>query len=151
MFEVWKLNRQLRRVQRVFANDYKKLVKRKAPPEEFQKLDASEYFEVQEAEKALDWAVGNRLHREARSLDVEVPPYGDNQMWFHDEENSRVWLTSLTSKGRAHVRKLIDEEKARRFEVKTRWVTKFILPFLAALIGLIGALTGLVAVLEHKK
>jgi hypothetical protein len=116
MFEVWNRTRELRRVQRAFAKDYKKLVKRKAPPEDFQELDASEYFEVREAEKAVEWAVGNRLHREARSLDVELPPYEDNQMWFHDEENSRVWLTS---KGRAHVRKLIDEEKGRRFEVKT--------------------------------
>jgi hypothetical protein len=148
MFEVWNRTRELRRTQRAFAKDYRKLVKRKAPSEDFQQLDANEYFEVRQAEKALDWAVGNRLHREARSLDVEVPPTNDMEMWFHDEENPRIWFTP---KGRAHVRKLIDEEKGRRFEVKTRWVTKFILPFLTALIGIIGALTGLVAVLQHKK
>ena len=56
----------------------------------------------------------------------------------------------LSAQGRGHVRKLIDEEKARRFEAKTRWVTKFIVPLLAPLVGIIGALTGLIAVLRHK-
>jgi hypothetical protein len=46
---------------------------------------------------------------------------------------------------------LIGEEKARRFEVKTLWVTKFWIPLLAASIGIIGALTGFFAVLQHKK
>jgi len=50
-----------------------------------------------------------------------------------------------------HLRKLVDAEKARRFEIKTLWVTKFWLPLLAALVGIIGALTGLAAVLQHKK
>ncbi len=57
----------------------------------------------------------------------------------------------FTPRARSHLRKMIDEEKARRFEVKTLWVTKLILPLLAALIGIIGALTGLVAVLHHQK
>jgi hypothetical protein len=57
-------------------------------------------------------------------------------MWTSDPEIRR-WFSA---KGRTNLRKLIDEEKARRFEVKTLWVTKFWLPLLAALVGIIGAL-----------
>jgi hypothetical protein len=57
----------------------------------------------------------------------------------------------LTPNGRYQARKLIDAEKARRFEVRTLWVTKIILPLAGVLVGIIGALTGLVAVLQHKK
>ena len=60
-------------------------------------------------------------------------------------------ITLLTSHGRAKVRSLVDAERSRRFEAKTLWLTKFWLPLLAALVGIIGALTGFVAVLQHKK
>jgi hypothetical protein len=36
------------------------------------------------------------------------------------------------------------------FEVKTQWVTKIILPLAGVLVGIIGALTGLVAILLRK-
>jgi hypothetical protein len=148
MFDVWKLNRQLQKIQKSFAKEHQKLVKRKAPAEDFQNLDYDEHYAIEDAEKAIDLTVGTRLFHEARSLDVETPPFTDEEMWFKDDENDRIWFTS---KGRAHVRRLIDEEKARRFEVKTRWVMKIILPVMTALIGIIGAVTGLVAVLGHKK
>jgi len=148
MLKVWRLNWHLRSIRRSYAKQHKQLEKRKAPSDEFQELDADEYFDMQEVEKEIDAAVGNRLFHEARSLDVETPPISDEQMWFHDDENSRVWFTP---KGRAHVRKLIDEEKARRFDVKTRWVTNIIIPLAALLGGIMGAITGLVAVLQHKR
>jgi hypothetical protein len=91
------------------------------------------------------------LHREAFRLDLEVPPFTDAHVWNQVTTSDGEKETYLTSYGRHEVRKLIDAEKARRFEVKTLWVTKFWLPLLAALIGIIGAATGLVAVLQHKK
>lgn len=71
-------------------------------------------------------------------------------MWTEytsDGTNYRYWLTGT---GRSKVRKLIEEEKARLFEIKTLWITKLIPPVLVALIGIIGALTGFVAVLRHR-
>jgi hypothetical protein len=83
-------------------------------------------------------------------LDLEQPPTSDSKIWMTDDVNGeRVIL--LTHHGRALARRAVDAERARRFEVKTLWVTKFWLPLLAALVGIIGALTGLVAVLQHKK
>jgi hypothetical protein len=64
-------------------------------------------------------------------------------MWQRDEYGQRVWLTP---KGRAHVRKLIHEEKTRRFEAKSRWI-----PLLSVLLGIISTSTALVALLQQKK
>jgi len=63
-------------------------------------------------------------------------------MWDRSPEGS-----TLTAKGRTYLRKLIDEEKARRFELRVRWV-KLLMPIIAALAGLVGALTGLVLALK---
>jgi hypothetical protein len=148
MSSLWKLKWQRWRLGRQVLKDRKKLLKRKAPREEFERLDFDEYTSFTEVEHDIDLEIGRRLFDQARSLDVDTPPANDLQMWYHDENRRNIWFTP---KGRAHVRKLIDEERARRFDVKTRWVTKLILPVLAALIGIIGAITGLVAVLQHRK
>jgi hypothetical protein len=102
---------------------------------------------VAEAERAFDVKVGLRLAQKARIFDIETPPITDTEMWDYDQESGAKWYSA---KGRTYLRKLIDEEKARRFEVKTLWVTKFWLPLLAALVGIIGALTGLFAVIHRK-
>jgi hypothetical protein len=148
MFKIWQLRWRRSRIQRSCAKDYRKLERQKAPKEKFEELDADEYYEVREVEQELDCETGLRLWGEARSLDVETPPLSDDQMWFHHADGKRVWLSS---KGRAQVRKLIDEEAARRFEVKTQWVTRLILPLLGLIIGVLGAITSLIAVLHQKK
>jgi hypothetical protein len=102
-----------------------------------------------EAKKNLARELSVSLLTEADDLDLELPPRSDSKIWQPDVNGEPITL--LTIRGRAQVRTLIDAEKARRFEVKTLWVTKFWLPLLAALVGVIGALTGLVAVLGHKR
>jgi hypothetical protein len=82
------------------------------------------------------------LHKCA-SLDIEPPDRMNQEYWASDPG-------VLSPKGRLYVRQFFDAEKARRFEVKTLWVTKIILPLAAILVGIIGALTGLFAVLRHK-
>lgn len=89
----------------------------------------------------------DQLLEEAREYDVEVPQITPDFLEDSIFGNRKF----LSMKGRSRVRRLIDEEKARRFDVKTRWVTKLILPILVALIGIIGAITGLVAVLRHTR
>lgn len=106
--------------------------------------------------------ITSRLQAETEPYDVEVPLIDvedgldtDGKMWEHVRDPAKVGVQEgrvfLSSRGRAHLRKLIDEEKARRFEAKILWLMKFWLPLLASLVGIIGALTGLVAVLQHKK
>lgn len=98
-------------------------------------------------EAAIDCELGLRLAREANSLDIETPPSDQKEMWTEHKDSGMTWLSRA---GRVYVRKLVYEEKARRFDAKTLWVTKFWLPLLASLVGIIGALTGLIAVLHNK-
>lgn len=148
MSMLWYLKYRRWRLRRAFAKDVKAVEERKGSHDEFNQVYADYHYDLEQAEQVIDEEVGTRLFNEARSLDVEIPGPSANEMWMRGDDGSSRWFSP---KGRAHVRKLIDEEKSRRFEVKTLWVTKFWLPLLAALVGIIGALTGLVAVLEHKK
>jgi hypothetical protein len=142
MFELWKLKRQRRKVSKAYQSDLRKLAKKKAPQEERYVVQSQEYYELQEIDRALDMEISDRLFRKASELDVEFPPPVDGAVWFKDEHSGRVWFTP---KGRNLVRKLIDEEKSRHFEVTTRWV-KLLSPLIAAIAGLVGVITGLVAV-----
>jgi hypothetical protein len=146
MFELWKLRRRRRKVFNAYEKDIEKLQTKKAPADERYALEAQQYFETNEIDQEIDREIGHRLHTEALELDVGLPQLKDEGMWIHDDNSNRVWLSAS---GRSQVRKLIDQEKGRRFEVTTRWV-KLLLPIIAALAGLIGTITGLAAVL-HKK
>lgn len=141
------MNRALRNTQRSFEKDREKLRKKKARSEEFLSLDSEEWFQVQDIEKAIDFTISQRLSHEARALDIEQPPYYDKTMWVDDRDVGKVWLSG---KGRAYLRAQIHEQKAKHFESNTLWVTRFWLPLITSLIGVIGALTGLIAVF-HKK
>ena len=81
-------------------------------------------------------------------LDILIPTLESEGIWVQDPNTGRIWLSS---QGRFAVRKLVDDEKARRLKGRTRWVTTLILPLLAGLVGIIGALTGLIAVWQHGK
>jgi hypothetical protein len=138
-FAQWKLERRVKKAMLVYAHK-----------RELAGADATEvrrFFGTLDIQKFLDFAAGQDLCYEARSLDVEVPPVTDRDMWVKYDELAGE--STLTSKGRLHLRKHIDEEKARRFEVTTLWV-KLLLPVILAVAGLIGTIAGLVAVL-HKR
>lgn len=143
MFEISKLKRQIERTWRSYAEQHEELKKRNAPQNQLDQLEASADFAVQENEHEIDWIVSTRLSHEARSLDVETPPLSNEEMWEHDAGGLRVWLTS---KGRAHVRNLIHEERKRRFEGKSRWI-----PLLSIVLAIIGTITSLVALTVQRK
>lgn len=146
MFDLWRLKRSRRKVARAYERDFQKLRKKNATSEEFEELEHSEHEELRMEDDAINAFLSDKLWEEAREYDVEIP-LGEGS-WEDSIFGNRRYLTMAT---RSQVRHLIDEEKSRRFEVKTRWITRIILPVVAALVGVIGALTGLVAVLQHKK
>jgi hypothetical protein len=148
MFEIWKLNRALKKAHDTYHKKRKVLAESDSTtPDDYAELEADDYYHVQDIEKAIECELSDRLCREARSLDVELPAFKESGLWLHDGEIGRTWLKP---EGREHLRTRIYNEKARKFEVKTLWATKLIIPLASLLIGIIGALTGLFAVL-HKK
>lgn len=145
MFELWLLKRSRRKVVRAYERDRQKLKKKKnRGPGEFEELEHNEWQALQVEDNSINAFLSDQLWHEAREHDIEIPK-GEG-VWEDSLYYDRKYLSMPI---RSQLRRLIDEEKSRRFEVKMLWVTKFILPILGALVGVIGAITGLVAVLRH--
>jgi hypothetical protein len=149
MLRIWKLKRARARIDKDYEEKMAALRnKKEAPNYEFGEVE----YDYHERRKDIDGAIEYRLSQilldKANDLDVPKPPYTEKQLWDQDEQDGEV-LIWLNVNRRAHLRKLIAEEMTRRFESRTLWVTKFWPPLLGALEGIIGALTGLFAVI-HK-
>jgi len=82
----------------------------------------------------------NDLLKEAARFDIPVPTVDPPDLEEFEE----------TPEFRAQLRKSIDDEKTRRREVTAWWWTKVVIPAISIIIGLIGAITGLVAVLHRR-
>jgi hypothetical protein len=147
MFDLWRLKRSRRKVVRAYERDRQKLKKKKnRDPGEFEELEHAEWQALQAEDDAINAFLSDQLWHEAREHDIEIPK-GEG-VWEDSLYYDRKYLTMGT---RANLRRLIDESKARRFEVKTIWMTKLILPILGGLVGIIGALTGLFAVMHRNQ
>lgn len=114
---------------------------------EFYALVKTQYLKIDSINLQIESFRSNQLIRKAIALDLEYPPESEPELWS-DKEVLGVKFRVLSPRGRSVVRSKIDAEKARRFEINTLWVTKLILPLLAACVGIIGALTGLIAILR---
>jgi len=82
----------------------------------------------------------DRLKEDADRLDIVIPD---------DVRHVRTPMGDiLSAQIRADLRRRIDEETTRRREVHAWWWKTIILPAMTALIGVLGALTGLVALVR---
>jgi hypothetical protein len=99
----------------------------------------------------MDKLSSSRVCWKAYALAIDKPDGRDEEYWKEPPSFYENKEKYLTPKGVRYLESLIDAEKTRRFEAKTLWVTKFWLPLVASLVAIIGALTGLVAVLQHRK
>lgn len=87
------------------------------------------------------------LIAEARRLEVPIPPIYDSQSIAQEEWEEGIYMYrwALSDLGRAKLREAIRSERRARHEDRIRWLA-WATPF----IGVIGAITGLVAVLTRK-
>ena len=150
MFDLWRVKRRKRKVQLQFREDEAKLRKaNNATSEQFAVLDAEEYDTLKFFDATIDSILSDRVWEEARELDIDISSFqGDKSVWQSHELFDRSFLSA---KARSQLRKLVDEEKTRRFEVTTRWIKliSMLAPVLGAAAGVIGAMIGWVAI--HKR
>ena len=140
MFKLTKLRWQKRTIEKSYEPEITKAFKAK-DEQAIHTLTSELDYAVRPIEGKIFAEIIRRITEEAETLDVDIPPYNlKDGFWGWDGYSQ---LTYLTPRGRSHLRKLIDEEKARRFEANARWI-KLLLPLVAALAALVGALTGLV-------
>lgn len=103
---------------------------------ELEQLLAEESSEVSPVLEQIDALKTARFFQIANRLMVPLPDYNDKESWEHRHyDRGRV----LTSKGFWDLKKLIRQEKRERREGFIIWI--------AALTGIIGACTGLAAVI----
>jgi hypothetical protein len=145
MMEVWRLHRKRRKI--VARADREAAAALKANDDKAShEIEVDCYLACQKIDQCISRFSDQAIRQEAQELDVAFPRLDDEEMWNRDEDQCLL----LSFRGRTYLRERIDAEKTRRFEAKTLWVTKFWLPLLAALVGIIGAMTGLVAVWHRK-
>ena len=80
-----------------------------------------------------------RIQEEAERLGIPIPPFLDAESW-EQGFNPNIFL--LSSKARLQLCGEIRKERRRRWEDRTLWISRILLPLLA----LIGAMRGLVSV-----
>jgi hypothetical protein len=145
MLRIWELKRARARIDKDYENKMAALrIKEKPGPYEFSEAEYDYHERRKDIDGAIEYVLSQVLIDKANALDVPKPPYSQKELWDQDEQDGEVAVW-LNVNGRAHLRKLIAEDKARRFESNTLWITKFWLPLLVALVGVIGTLLGFFA------
>src|SRR6266849_2583394 len=109
-------------------------------------LEQDRRFEIDVHDEDEDAYLTKKLLAQARSLRVPVPhrynqDKTESDHWYEGHYTGRWYLTS---RGIAALREEIRRELKARHEGRAHWVV-----WLSALTGVIGAITGLVALLTH--
>jgi hypothetical protein len=138
MFELWKLQKRRRQIKN---RHYKFDPKKNAP------IMIGEFLEernrdLADVQQRIDDYTADQLLKEAEKYDVQLPAIDPPELYF---------TYVRTAAYRIEARKLIDDEKTRRREVRGWWWKNVIVPGLAAATGLVGAITGLIAIIYGKK
>ena len=110
-------------------------------------LESDRRFEIAMHDEEEDAHVTKQLLKQARRLRVPVPhryneDKSESEHWY-DGYHTGGWY--LTNRGIASLREEVRRELKARHELRTQWVV-----WISALTGLIGTITGLVALLAHQ-
>lgn len=132
-WKIYKLNKESEKIE----NNYKKL-KKTAKGDEYQSLHAEEGDEILPILEEVNSLRTKYFCRYANKLLVPRPDYQNKDFW---QDRYYGYGRNLTDKGFWELKKLIRQDKRERREGCVVW--------LAALTGIIGAATGLAAVLSR--
>jgi len=140
MFEAIKYRWQLRKLEKECSTIEQSYVKHRKglSRKQLEELDAEEDSEIWPVLEEINSLKTGRFCQVANRLMVPLPDHKDKELW-QDQSYGRGRV--LTSKGFWELKKLIRQEKRERREGFVVW--------LAALTGIIGATTGLAAVLTR--
>jgi len=139
-----KLEWQRNLLERAYSSDIAKA--RKAKDEEkARELIEEQRFEMDMHQEDEDKYITDMLLRQARKLRAPIPHKKDDSdkesdHWYQGHYTGRWYLTNI---GISALRKEIRSEIKELHEVRSKWVV-----WLSALTGIIGAITGLVAVVS---
>jgi hypothetical protein len=141
-----KLEWQARMVDRAYKKDIAK-ARASKDREAVRELQDQHREELAMMREESDDHLSAQLIRTARRLRVPVPPLMDeeHELTVDWERGSRLGMVYLSDRGIAKVREAIRAEQRWRQEHRAHWVL-----WLSAATGIIGALTGLLAILGDR-
>jgi len=128
----WQLHFELQHIDKLYASLVANAVEL-----DRERLDAEWALERLRIDEEQQGIVTERLRRNATRLLIPLPVIS-SENW---ERGSQTGIWHLTSEGAAKVRRALHEERKRRQDI---W-----LPWLAVVVGLIGASIGLVVTLKE--
>ncbi len=135
--KLFNYSRKRERIRKLYSKDLE-VAKKKDDREEIQSLLSALDYEQSEPEEKIKLLKTQYLISIADKLSLPTPPITEKEEGW--EESGFSGRHVLTNKGITELRSLIRQEKRERYELIFRWVS--------ILIGLIGAIIGLVAVLN---
>jgi hypothetical protein len=153
IFELWKLKRKKSELFRQIIKDLSSVGKTGNPPDIVPRF-AAKVARFEQLTDEIQFIYDQRLERQAQRLDIEPP--SEESAWKPqpqqpEQDVDLIGFRVLTPSGRMSLRRRIDEERTRRREVKAWWWKNVIIPAIAALTGLAGVITGMIAVIYSKK
>lgn len=142
----WRLSWQRTLLDRAYAKDISAARKLK-DREKVESLECDHRFEIDLHDEEEDAYLTKKLLSKARKLRVPVPhryneDKTESEHWYEGRYTGRWYLTT---RGFSALREEIRREVKARHESRAQWIV-----WLSALTGVIGAATGLIALLLHK-
>jgi hypothetical protein len=140
MFELQRYQRSLNKTNKYYSNLIEKAQKEKKSQDEVESLVSEMFNETGIIGEKISLLLSRNWVQKAEKLMLPYPDYGDTEYWVKTVYSQHGYF--LNAKGVTKIRNLIREEKTAQ--------RKGILDYAVLLIGLIGAITGLIAVLVSK-
>ena len=135
----WKLRRLQRRKEKILASykrDKDRAARDKKPRDEIENIDRDAMFESDLMDDEIESLASRYLIQSAQSLLLPIPEYSrDGDAWVESKITGRFRLTRTAM---STLRSKIRIERKERRESSMLWI--------AALTGVLGVLTGLIAV-----
>lgn len=132
-----KLFRQKEAKRSAFAADIRKAHKEGEPRKNIQSLEGQSYYEEKMIDEEISILATDQLLHKARRRFVTIPSHSTEGMWEQCEIISTRYV--LTNEGISELRSALRKEQKEQVEV--------VILIFATLTGVIGAVTGLVAVI----
>jgi septal ring factor EnvC (AmiA/AmiB activator) len=145
-----RLELERRQLERKFTEEMREAHRQKKSRDERESLREACQWEIDEVQEEIEELFTNDLLEQATRFRVSIPPYFDECRARSDdwrELRTRPGYV-LTESGVAKIREQIRAEEKWRMERRAHWFS-FVATVVAPMTGLVGAITGLIAVL-HK-
>jgi len=135
MSELQRKRRELDKISKFYATEIRRAKTENKSSDEIDKLVDEFFAETYVIEEEIKALISRGWERKAERLFLPIPPHDEEDMWEVGDVTRRYYLTPA---GITKLRGLIREETAARRKAVLEWVTP--------LVGIIGAITGLLAV-----